>query len=122
MDLLNIAGIGPDNWSERRKTWSFIALAIQKEDCTSIYLGRHTPEEYAEFYECLDRAANEHKALEAHLSELMQSVNNTQTSAAQSEPTRLSAFDAVPARADSLTPSRARLGSSTSRSATPCKS
>ena len=57
MDLLNIAGIGPDNWSERRKTWSFIALAIQKEDCMSIYLGRHTPEEYAEFYECLDRTS-----------------------------------------------------------------
>ena len=57
MDLLNIAGIGPDNWSERRKTWSFIALAIQKEDCTSIYLGRHTPEEYAEFYECLTARA-----------------------------------------------------------------
>ena len=93
MDLLTIAGIGPENWSERRKTLTLVMLGIGNgEGGVNLWAGRHTPEEYVEFHQMLERAAAEHKALEEHLPQLLESTLLTQTFVAESNLSRPRTF------------------------------
>jgi hypothetical protein len=44
-----------------------------------MWVGRHSPEEYSEFFKCLDAAAYEHNALTEHVVKMVERANSTQT-------------------------------------------
>jgi hypothetical protein len=74
MDCLTAAGIGPLNYAERRQLFAVVLIHSNE----GVWVGRHSPEEYREFWACLDAAADEREALEAHLPALLDLTNNVQ--------------------------------------------
>ena len=80
MDLLTEAGIGPENYATRRKTFMVLVCEHPLQDGrTGMWLGRHNPEEYVEFFSCLDASATQHKALDGALQGMIKLANSVQT-------------------------------------------
>lgn len=80
MDLLTRAGVGPTNYAERRKTFAVVMVSVPMADGgqPGLYIGRHSHEEYAEFFEVLDQAADQHLKIEAAIEPLIDMANATQ--------------------------------------------
>ena len=78
MDMLTAAGIGPRNYAERAKSFAIVVTKSPPSPARPqgmVYLGRHAPEEYEEFEQCLRDAANHPEKLEAAAVELMDIAN-----------------------------------------------
>ena len=81
MDLLTTAGVGPRDYAERRKTFKVIVSSHPSLSASGkkVWCGRHTPEEYAEFHECLSASSDKHTALDKHFPTLVKFANSVQT-------------------------------------------
>ena len=76
--MLTAADIGPRNYTERAKSFSVIMMRTppsQARPDGMVYIGRHTPEEYDEFEQCLADAANFPEKLEAAATKLVDIAN-----------------------------------------------
>lgn len=73
MDLLTKAGIGPERYEERKK---FFMIAVSDYGGKH-FVGRHMPEEYEEFWACLDAAADQGVAIQRHFAQMFTLVNAT---------------------------------------------
>ena len=74
MDLLDRAGIGPHNYAERKKVLSLVISDIGSKK----FVGRHSPEEYEEYWECFDAAADMGETLQLRLKEMLTLCNSIQ--------------------------------------------
>ena len=80
MDLLTCAGIGPKDYATRRATFKIIMCSHPTESGGSgMWLGRHSPEEYQEFFACLDASAKQYKAIDAAFNDMVKFANSVQT-------------------------------------------
>ena len=68
MELLSAAGIGPANYIARASEGFKVVL---HRSPGSIFIGRHTPDEYREFYECLEAAKHQPEELEEALPKML---------------------------------------------------
>jgi len=72
--------VGPRDYAERRKTFKVIIFtANTASGKEAMWCGRHTPEEYAEFHECLYASSDKHTALDQHFLKLVKLANSVQT-------------------------------------------
>lgn len=79
MDFLDCAGVGPRDYATRRELCKVTMATIVLDDGTEgVFLGRHTAEEYAEFFSVLDDAAHEWRALEQGLRAMLKWANSVQ--------------------------------------------
>ena len=81
---MTAAGIRPENYLERSKSFSVVGV---KTPTGHMWLRRHTPDEYLEFFEKLDDACNEMLALEANFAKLVPVANKWSTMSASAPPT-----------------------------------
>ena len=80
MDFLTCAGIGPPDYAVRRKSFMIVLSAtMSAKGREGKFLGRHTPEEYTEFFGVLDASASRATELDAHMKELFLLANSVQT-------------------------------------------
>eukprot|EP00308_Calcidiscus_leptoporus_P025154 CAMPEP_0119388196 /NCGR_PEP_ID=MMETSP1334-20130426/103939_1 /TAXON_ID=127549 /ORGANISM="Calcidiscus leptoporus, Strain RCC1130" /LENGTH=341 /DNA_ID=CAMNT_0007410111 /DNA_START=191 /DNA_END=1216 /DNA_ORIENTATION=- len=80
MDLLTCAGVGPPDYATRRKSFKLVfSVCATKNGEDGHWIGRHTPDEYLEFFACLDASAAQYVALDAALAEMISMANSVQT-------------------------------------------
>jgi hypothetical protein len=71
MEMLTAAGIGPENYAERAKEIKVVVHTVLKNGKQEpVFVGRHTPAEYAEFFDCVEQAKDKRNELELGFSAL----------------------------------------------------
>ena len=76
MDMLTAAGIGPRDYARRAK--SFAVMVVPSPSGKKMHVGRHSPQEYEEFEQCIRDAAQFPEKLEAAADKLLDLANLAQ--------------------------------------------